>query len=348
MKYLALAPAILLAASAGASAQQTANPACQRLEAQLTSLDRGNDDPQRAEVVRRAEDATARQQADVDRMVAQSRRQGCESSGFFSIFSSPPASCGPLTAQIRQARDNLERMQNQLEQLHGGNTQRAAQRRNLLLQLGDNGCGPQYRSAALQQGGFLEQLFGGRQSGGSFAPGGGDQQMSGNFRTICVRTCDGYYFPISFSAPQSRFADDERTCQRMCPAAQVSRYAYHNPGEDVAQAVSLDGRPYTELPTAFRYRQEFNPACSCRKAGQSWADAMKVGGDDYTVEQGDIVVTEDRAKKLSQPRDAQGRPVKPELRTGTAPGGTAEPAATVTEPPKGQVRTVGPTFYPVR
>jgi hypothetical protein len=134
----------------------------------------------------------------------------------------------------------------------------------------------------------------------------------------------------------------------MCPAAQVSLYTYRNPGEDVQQAVSLDGRAYTELPTAFRYRQEFNPACSCRKPGQSWADAMKVG-DDYTVEQGDIVVTEDRSKKMSQPVDARGRPIKPELRPTTpATNAPVEQSQQVTEPPKGQIRTVGPTFYPVR
>jgi hypothetical protein len=339
--------AIFLAAAGTATAQ--VGPACQRLEAQLASLDRGNDDPNRAEVIRRAEEATARQQAELDRMVVQSRRMGCENTGFFSLFTSPPPQCGPLSAQVRQARGNLEQMQNQLEQLHGGNTQRAAQRRSLLLQLGDNNCGPQYRQAAIQQqGGFFEQLFGGR-SGGTFAPGGYDQsQMTGNFRTICVRTCDGYYFPVSFSAPSSRFADDERTCQRMCPAAQVSLYTYRNPGEDVQQAVSLDGRPYTDLPTAFRYRQEFNSACSCRKPGQSWSDAMKAG-DDYTVEQGDIVVTEDRAKKMSQPRDAQGRPLRPELRSTTpAANAPVEAKQDVAEPPKGQVRTVGPTLYPVR
>jgi hypothetical protein len=76
---------------------------------------------------------------------------------------------------------------------------------------------------------------------------------------------------------------------------------------------------------------------------------MKVGGDDYTVEQGDIVVTEDRAKKMSQPRDSQGRPLRPELRTTTpATNAPAETRQDVAEPPKGQVRTVGPTFYPVR
>ena len=345
MIHRALTLAAVLSLAATGAFAQAGSPVCQRLEAQLTSLDRGNDDPNRAEVVRRAEEATARQQTEVDRLVAQSRRMGCENTGFFSLFSSPPPQCGPLTGQVRQARGSLEQMQNQLEQLHGGNTQRAAARRGVLLQLSDNSCGPQYRQASLQQqGGFLEQLFGGR-SGGTFAPGyEQQQQMSGNFRTICVRTCDGYYFPISYSVSSARFAEDAQACQRMCPAAQVSLYAYHNPGEEVQQAVSTtDGQPYTSLPTAFQYRREFNPACSCRAQGQSWAEAMKVsGGGDVTVEQGDIVVNEDRAKKLSQPRDAQGRLLKPTLTPAQN-----KPADT-TEPPKGKVRSVGPTFVPAR
>ena len=56
---------------------------------------------------------------------------------------------------------------------------------------------------------------------------------------ICVRTCDGFFWPISFATDQSRFQDDERTCQRSCPAAEVVLYSHRNPGEDVSQAVSL-------------------------------------------------------------------------------------------------------------
>jgi hypothetical protein len=132
----------------------------------------------------------------------------------------------------------------------------------------------------------------------------------------------------------------------MCPAAQVSLYAYHNPGEEVQQAVSTtDGQPYSSLPTAFQYRREFNPACSCRSQGQSWAEAMKVTGGDATVEQGDIVVNEDHSKRLSQPRDASGRLLKPTL---TPQNKTANAPADTTEPPKGKVRSVGPTFVPAR
>jgi hypothetical protein len=335
---------VLLAATSVALGQ--AGPACQRLEAQLVSLDRGNDDPARVEMVRRAEDATNRQQVEVDRLVAQGRRMGCENTGFFSIFSSPPPQCGGLNAQIQRSRDNLERLQNQLEQLHGGNTERAAQRRSLMIALANNNCGPHYRQAAVQRGGFLDDLFGGRTI---MAPET-NQDIGSNYRTICVRTCDGYYFPISFSVSSARFADDAQTCQRMCPAAQVSLYAYHNPGEEVEQAVStIDGRPYTELPTAFQYRREFNAACSCRAPGQSWAEAMKVTSGDITVQQGDIVVNEDRAKKMSLPRDASGRLLKPSLTP--ASGGTnkmADAPSSKVEPRKGKVRTVGPPFVPAR
>ncbi|MGB7257272.1 MAG: DUF2865 domain-containing protein [Pseudolabrys sp.] len=350
---IAAAGTVALASCAAALAQtQSANPACQRMEAQLASLDRGNDDPARADQIRRTEDAVNRQQFEVDRLVAQGRRLGCESSGFFSIFVNPPSQCGPLTRQIDQARTDLERGQTQLEQLHGGTTERAAQRRSLLIALGNQGCGSQYRSAALaaQQGGFFDRLFGPPGTAPSIMGPPDQQQMSGTFRTVCVRTCDGYYFPISYATTPDRFRVDEQICQRTCPAAEVSLYTYHNPGEEIQQAVSLNGRLYTELPTAFHYRQEFNPACSCRKAGQSWADALKTL-DDTTVEQGDIVVNAERAKRMSQPLDARGRPIKVDPRAATAtaaPATTAPVAATDEDPVKRKVRTVGPTFLPTR
>lgn len=340
-----LVASALMASTPGADAQAQ-SPACQRLEAQLTALDRGNTDPARAGQIRQTEDAVNRQQFEVDRLVAQSRRGGCESSGFFSIFVSRPPQCDALENQVRQARANLERSQNLLEQLNGGTTERAAQRRSLLIALGDNGCGPQYRSAAVQQDGFFDRLF-----GNNSLFGGTNGGAAGTFRTVCVRTCDGYYFPISFAAPASKFAEDEHTCQRMCPAAEVSLYSYRNPGEEVSQAVSQSGRLYTELPTAFRYRQEYNPACSCRRPGQSWADALKGNGADDTVVRGDIVVTPESAKRLSQPRlDSNGRPIKQDPRATAASPSSAEPQtlADTPETPKGKIRSVGPAFYPVR
>ena len=343
----ATAAAALLVSGAGAQTPST-NPDCQRLEAQLASVDRGTDDPTRADQIRRAEDALNQQQFQVDKIVAQGRRMGCENRGFFSIFSNPPAQCERLSQQIDQQRATLEHMQMDLERLNGGTTERAEARRSLLIALANNGCGQQYRSAALagQQGGFFDRLFG--SNNGAFSPPG--TAMGSSFRTICVRSCDGYYFPISFATTQDRFREDELTCQRMCPAADVTLYTYHNPGEDVSQAISLNGRLYTELPTAFQYRKELTASCSCRRPGESWSDALRLNGVDDTVAPGDVVVTEKNAKRLSQPRiGADGKPIKPDAKaTAVNPEAALVQAPGEPDPTKRKVRTVGPTFLPAR
>ena len=352
--YTFAAGALMALSNLATTHAQSPTPVCQRLEAQLASLDRGNADPARAEQIRRTEEMVNRQQFEVDRLVAQSRRIGCESSGFFSIFNNPSPQCGGLRRQVDQQRFALERMRNQLEQFNGGTAERAAQRRGLLIALGDNGCGPQYRSAALaaQQGGFWDRLFGDNGGGAIVSTPFGP--MGGTFRTVCVRTCDGFYFPISYSTSPDRFLEDEQTCQRMCPASEVLLYTYHNPGEEMAQAVSLNGRPYTELPTAFQYRKSLSPECSCRRPGESWAQALKAIGPDDTVVPGDVVVTEQNAKQLSQPRiGADGRPIRPNQRTPSAAAAPATTAPSVespsqADPAKRSVRTVGPTFLPTR
>ena len=103
-------------------------------------------------------------------------------------------------------------------------------------------------------GGFLNNLFGGnKQSDRRRMPISGRNPAP--IRTVCVRSCDGAYFPISFATVPARFADDEKTCKALCPAAEASLFAYRNPGEDINQAVSISGQPYSALPNAFRYRR---------------------------------------------------------------------------------------------
>jgi hypothetical protein len=178
--------------------------------------------------------------------------------------------CGPINSQIQQMRGNLDRATTDLEQLKSGTGSQDSQRRALIGQLAQNNCGAQYTAAANEAGpsGFFDKLFGGGAGGGSIIAPGGDGLPAGTFQTVCVRTCDGYYFPISYSTMSNRFADDERSCQRLCPAAEVALYSFHNPGEDIDQAVSVSGQPYTALPNAFHYRKEFTAACSCRKPGR--------------------------------------------------------------------------------
>lgn len=348
-------------------AQATGNPVCTRLEGQLASVDRGASDPARAEQIKRYEESLSKQQTELDRVSTQARRTGCEGSGFFQFFSGQSQQCGPLNNQIQQMRSAIDRTRSELERLQASSVDQN-QRRGILMALAQNDCGSQYRAAAqaAQPRNFFETLFGGN-APGSAAP---ESAPGSNYRTVCVRTCDGFYFPISFSTVQGRFADDEQACKRMCPASEVMLFAHRNPGEDISRATSISGRLYSELPNAFRYRQKFDAACSCRRPGESWAQALQQA-DDRTIERGDIVVTEERSKQMAQPktepppragrgdsRNAQGSSKLPAANSGVAPPPTepsaqaaaAQPAekSTDVDASKRAVRNVGPQFLPAR
>jgi Protein of unknown function (DUF2865) len=325
----------------------TSNPVCVRLEGQLASFDRGTADPTRANQIQQSQDAIAKQQADLDRAVAQAHKSGCAGQGFFALFSVLSPQCGPITSQIQGMRGNLDRMMSDLEQLKSGSNDQADQRRALIGQLAQNNCGAQYTAAANSQGGpqgFFDALFG----GGTIVNPNGDGAPNGTYHTVCVRSCDGYYFPISYSTLPTHFAEDERTCQRECPAADVTLYSYRNPGESIDQAVSTNGQLYTALPAAYRYRTQLVSGCSCRRPGESWEDALKNADDSSTLVSGDIVVTDQNAKTLSQPPKPSGKPPPATLPSqpiaDTAPVVTSTASAASLEKPKGGVRVVGPPF----
>jgi hypothetical protein len=334
------------------------NPVCPRLEAQLATIDRGGGtgDPAKDDQIRRYQDAASKQQGELDRVTSQAKRMGCDSSGFFSLFSGQSAQCGPVNNQIQQMRANLDQITTSLERLRGGGADRDNQRRSVLTALAQNNCGPQYANAARAPGNFLDNLFGNNNNPGP--PGGDVGPQSGTYRTVCVRTCDGGYFPVSFATFPARFPDDEKTCKALCPATEASLFAYRNPGEDISQAVSINGQPYTALPNAFHYRQEFNPSCACKAAGQTWSDALKSIDDKTAAEQqGDIIVTEESAKKMSRAPAAKTTPA-PAAKKGAGPSTTASTPPPETPPPAAPpanaapdnkpIRSVGPTFIPAR
>lgn len=92
------------------------------------------------------------------------------------------------------------------------------------------------------------------------------------YTTLCVRLCDGAYFPVSYSTTRGRFANDERICKSRC-AAPARLFVYPNPGGSAETAVDRSGHSYVALPTAFQYKRETTPACSCRPA--AWEEASR-------------------------------------------------------------------------
>jgi hypothetical protein len=103
---------------------------------------------------------------------------------------------------------------------------------------------------------------------------------SGGSQAYCVRTCDGRYFPISNTGNQSRAA----SCNSFCPASETS-VVY---GGAIDSAVTESGQPYSELPNAFRYRDELVAGCTCNGKDPTGLAAVKIE-DDPTLRRGDIV-----------------------------------------------------------
>jgi hypothetical protein len=92
---------------------------------------------------------------------------------------------------------------------------------------------------------------------------GGDGFAYGGYRTICVRACDGYYFPINFSTSRQRFAGDATKCMNQYALGEAELF-YYPTGGDPAQAISLSGQRYFQQPYAFAFRQAFHAQCAIR------------------------------------------------------------------------------------
>ncbi len=87
--------------------------------------------------------------------------------------------------------------------------------------------------------------------------------QSGLYRTMCVRSCDGFMWPISFSTTKTNFNVDKNICRSSC-AAPTRLYHYENPGQEPADMIDDSGRLYNSLPTAWRYQQQHVSSCKCR------------------------------------------------------------------------------------
>jgi len=101
---------------------------------------------------------------------------------------------------------------------------------------------------------------------------------------FCVRTCDGYFFPLIRSARATR----QDSCAFACPSATVEYYR----GGSIESARNLRGQRYTDLPNAFKYREQAIPGCACHPPAQAQQTSLRIARKDPTAQAGDIVVGE--------------------------------------------------------
>jgi len=120
---------------------------------------------------------------------------------------------------------------------------------------------------------------------------------SGGSQAYCVRTCDGRYFPISGSNGQSRAA----SCNDFCPASET-KVVY---GSNIDNAATESGKPYSELPNAFRFRNELVAGCTCNGKDQIGVAPVRIENDP-TLRKGDLVAGADGLMVAGHAADKRG------------------------------------------
>ena len=227
--------------------------------------------------------------------------------------------CVDLTRQIARMRGNLDRINVDLQRLRGGDSDRGEQRRSVMVALAQNNCGPQYRRPRAR-----------RAASSISCSAATRNEPSGD---LANPVAQGGTRPHHLRAHLRRilFPDLLRDQCVALPRGREDLPA-HVPGRrgDAVllsdrrrgrRAGDLDQRrsPIRRCRTRSSIARQFDAACSCKRPGQSWADAL---GKDEAVEPGDVVVTEDRAKQLSAAAGAEG-PAKGRAPAAAQPRGAA-------------------------
>jgi hypothetical protein len=216
--------------------------------------------------------AATRLAREVARLTAYAQAIGCGRG--YSLFGGPPRECGAIVQHIRMMQERHARF---VAQGGGG----GSARQQWLRAAVQEACDPERDATAAV----------------TDARGGG--------RLVCVRACDGFFFPLH-NLPRRGRSGPDAMCQALCPAAQT--VAYRIPGGldgDIADAVSMRGKPYARLANAFRYQKAVDQSCSCRQPDQSWTEALNKAERMLERGRGDIIVTAKKAEELSRPKLAR-------------------------------------------
>ena len=123
---------------------------------------------------------------------------------------------------------------------------------------------------------------------------------SGGSYLVCVRACDGGFFPVSYVGDRDSLA---KICQALCPNAETQLYSMPF-GGTIEDSVSMSGMPYGMLPNAGKFEQAFDQSCSCRRKDQSWAEALAAVEARLQRHPGDILVTPEISERMSRPAAA--------------------------------------------
>jgi hypothetical protein len=251
-----------------------AQSSCGRLEATLATFDTNRD---YANYEMRSDELRSIQR-DLQAIESLYIRNGCNDAA--KAGQPLNAECRGLARQINDGRAQVDALGRSVET----GAAIAQQREAILQEIARFGCNTgssaTFSAEPQQPRNLFEQLFGGGgiSSPDAFSTGdpfSQDLREDGFYfdgyagystvRTLCVRMCDGFYWPVSYSTLPDYAINDAGQCQQQCPGAEVELFYHRNPGEEPEQAVSLYGVSYSSLPNALKYRTSYDPGCTCHQ-----------------------------------------------------------------------------------
>ena len=327
---LSLSGALFLASLAveAAAARPGESAYCQNLRAQIAQA--GGD---------RASGGGSRERSELRRLQSRAASLGCGRGGFLFFGSDEPAECTGLQSRIAQ--------------LSAASSASRGGERSALLARYEADCAQGGRQQEAGPANIFEAIFGAprREQAVVEGPGGvvlnpGDPGYDGQWRAqggseaICVRQCDGGFFPVSYSAYRGNLQDLNALCQAECPNAEASLYT-KSAWRDVETAISLDGEPYMNMPNALKFQKQRVAACSCKAPNQTWAEALQ-GAEQLLVSQRhhDSILTAEEAERLSRPLPIGGSSRR--VATGqSSRRGAAAPAPEQAVPPPQEAAATG-------
>ncbi|KAA3510176.1 hypothetical protein CPJ18_15315 [Agrobacterium rosae] len=307
--------------------------------------------------VRRYANALAQQNILIRRIKNDMRGYGC-SSGSVIVYGNPNAQlCGEIGDALVQAESDRDMISEDRDRMLASQRDDNVQdnRERIMAALDAQGCFDEQPPSFTSTDPSQDQTMGGtadpfdNPDNQDYRPSP-DMPMQGGLRTLCVRTCDGAFFPISSNATPLDFRAQAAQCERMCPGTQTELFYHSLEGQESSDMVSAKtGQPYASMPTAFAYRNSPStsrpPSCSCNMA--AYHDEMKKQEDQAKAPQStpsqdmSSITTITSPKSDTMPKPADIKPAEPK------PVEKAEPVPERDyDPNNSKVRIVGPQFLP--
>ncbi|MGO4436129.1 DUF2865 domain-containing protein [Rhizobium sp. RAF56] len=334
---------ILLASLALATAAAAqSNSVCDDLRGRLANVSETISTGREA---RRTSDATGDQNSAIGMIENELNDRGCHNQGSTTLI-------GPEDAAVcDQLQSSLARMQENLRYLlarQAETSEEGAERSQLQAALRENGCDAPVDDDTEIVGNREEPLTTPEQQAmrtDTFYPPMGEEETvapaispyagGAGMQTVCVRTCDGGFFPMTANATPLNFQADANTCARMCPDVSTELFYRYLPGQESSDMVSAaNGLRYSAMPYAFAYRKRKpgeKSACSCNLP--AYYEEMrrdKAASAPDTGTSPSSIITIETAK-----------PKPPAASASTTP---AVPAPERPYDPSNKVRRVGPQF----